>query len=381
MTYSDEVVKAVGQDYVSGMTGDEVASKHGMCRPTVYRLLRRLKIEPRGMRDRRRDILGIDSTFFSKIDSHDKAQILGFIFADGCIAHRGQSGGRLQIGLKADDADYLEWICKITRNERPLRFGSYNCKDGRKRDVVTFTASDPIMITDLARYGVVPRKSLVIEFPTDEMVPREFVGSFIRGVFEGDGCIYLNKGISRKHRCADVSIAGTRSFNERLRDILKLNYDIDSYISCPRKMLSKNFAVLRIGTVPSIRRFFRLIYADASFKMSRKHVLFEQFLSCYDESGKYKFDIPSNVVSGHAKAPNGTIYSFNIASDFAREMGQLPPSFLSMLRGSVRANKGWTRPTDLEIESARAASTLVTRLYRQPEVAPAAPAPTLAIAA
>ena len=41
----------------------------------------------------------------------------------------------------------------------------------------------------LISLGCVPRKSLVLKFPTFEQVPKEYIIPFIRGYVDGDGCI------------------------------------------------------------------------------------------------------------------------------------------------------------------------------------------------
>lgn len=48
---------------------------------------------------------------------------------------------------------------------------------------------------DLMKLGMRPRKSLDIRFPD---VPKEYLRDFIRGVFDGDGCVYHRKGAKTK---------------------------------------------------------------------------------------------------------------------------------------------------------------------------------------
>lgn len=46
---------------------------------------------------------------------------------------------------------------------------------------------------DLVRLGAIPNKSLVLQFPTFDIVPEEYISSFILGCFDGDGCIWNGK--------------------------------------------------------------------------------------------------------------------------------------------------------------------------------------------
>ena len=59
---------------------------------------------------------------------------------------------------------------------------------------------------DLINKGRVPRKSLILKFPTEEQVPRGLIRHFIRGYFDGDGWF------SNTPSCFQVGIIGTEDF-------------------------------------------------------------------------------------------------------------------------------------------------------------------------
>jgi hypothetical protein len=75
-------------------------------------------------------------------------------------------------------------------------------------------------------------------------------------------------------------------------------------------------------------------------------------------------------VSFHAKSPEGQIYFANVISDFAREMNLHVHCFHQFVRqrGTCRTYKKWTLPTEPEITAARAAGTLIEKIYRQPPI-------------
>lgn len=73
------------------------------------------------------------------------------------------------------------------------------------------TITSPRIVSDLARYGIVPGKSLTYEFP--EKLPRHYIWAFLRGYFDGDGCICLRLNYVRYW-----SLVGTQSFLEFIRD-------------------------------------------------------------------------------------------------------------------------------------------------------------------
>ena len=70
------------------------------------------------------------------------------------------------------------------------------------------------MAQSLINLGCVPRKSLIITLPD---IPKNLMHHFIRGYFDGDGCIMRLKG----NRVNSAFTCGSRVFLEELLKILK----------------------------------------------------------------------------------------------------------------------------------------------------------------
>ena len=71
---------------------------------------------------------------------------------------------------------------------------------------------------DLINKGCVPKKSLILKFPTYEQVPQKLMKDFIRGYFDGDGWFTNTKD------CFQVGIIGTENFIHRfLNEIENVN--------------------------------------------------------------------------------------------------------------------------------------------------------------
>ena len=76
---------------------------------------------------------------------------------------------------------------------------------------------------DLLKLGMMPAKSLVLKFPN---IPNRHIGDFVRGYFDGDGCVYF-----KQHHVKDRKnprwifqtkfISGSRQFLESLHSIIK----------------------------------------------------------------------------------------------------------------------------------------------------------------
>ncbi len=386
---------AIIKTYLTGLTIDKTAAAHGSYYRMVYNVLKQNKVP---IRPRRRYTM--NQTYFEKIDSHEKAQVLGFYWADGCLVDKKRHGemAMLSLGLAAKDIDYMEWIIKQFGATYPIQ--RYKAKG---RDYIKLAISDPKPVADIQKLGIHPRKSLVVGFPTPEQVPDEFIRSFILGVFEGDGCVHLSKlrGDNGVSSGALVQFAATINFNKALQEKFAA-IGIDSRIEYPKDMIGKNFCKLNITRLTSVFKLMRWMYSGSSYRMERKWAKFQEFRARYDENenlietnewkekrtkklaavraswtltdeGRKKMSnshgkrMRKSFVSFTVKAPDGIIYHANVISDFAREMGMNVGSFHQFVRqryGMIK-HKGWTHPTPEEIKAARANGTLIEKIYRK----------------
>lgn len=67
--------------------------------------------------------------------------------------------------------------------------------------------------TRLCELGCIPNKSLILKFPDENLVPKNLIKHFIRGYFDGDGCIsysFLNK--EKDIISPRLSLLGTENF-------------------------------------------------------------------------------------------------------------------------------------------------------------------------
>lgn len=140
---------------------------------------------------------------YFKTWSHNMAYILGLWYADGCIYR-----GRLfDITLHKKDKYLLKQIAKELGYEGEL----YDYVD---RQAARLNFSCKVIYDDIVRLGGTERKSLTVEFP---QIPDEYLHDFIRGYFDGDGCVMNLKN----NRLNSAFTCGNRKFLEDLLEILR----------------------------------------------------------------------------------------------------------------------------------------------------------------
>ena len=255
-----------------GLSITKIAKKLNCSRTKVYLSLKRNKIPRRSVSESSR-IYKFNESYFDVIDSHDQAQSLGFIAADGCIIDIPWSK-IFAITLSAVDETYLDDIrCRIGW---PNKIKSYMAKTigGIIRPYVSLKIGSVKFCTALEALGITPRKSFTHEFPTEDQVPAEFLNSYILGYFEGDGCIYIVKSKDHGQRIdAGVNICVSHIFAEGFKNNIEKILGITVKI----KRRGKISAIIIDGN-KQIEVFLRWIYKDCKSVMERKRRKVETFL-------------------------------------------------------------------------------------------------------
>lgn len=229
----------------------------------------------------------VDESFFEKIDSHAKAQILGFIGADGCLTQASKYSKIITIKLARIDELYLTWIKENLKFKGPIKQSVVKSGYNPNFEVSDLTLCNQKLCNDIQKLGIHERKSLTLDFPTPEQVPNEFLSSYILGYFEGDGSI--SHGISGQNKIwSHVGICCTKSFGIKLQKIL-LDRGIKSSMKRKKDLAKRsiNSWSLTIDSSQPIIKFLDWIYSNSVYQMERKYLKYKEFRQQYDESGTF----------------------------------------------------------------------------------------------
>lgn len=120
-----------------------------------------------------------DITFFQR-QTKDMAWILGFIAADGTI---GYNTNRIKITVAKKDEEILWRIRQKLQSNYPIK--SFVTDKGYEN--VSFSWTCQTHKEDLAKFYVVPKKTLTLRFP--DTLERKYWIDYIRGFFDGDGSV------------------------------------------------------------------------------------------------------------------------------------------------------------------------------------------------
>lgn len=200
------------------------------------------------------------SNFFKK-ESAEKYYIVGLLYADGYLT-KNSSGNKEYVGLKLIDKQILDDITNIIKCKEPFKSGITSAK----KQLYKIEFRDNEVINDLKEIGLHKRKTLTITYPN---IPNEYHKDFIRGVFDGDGCIHfsLKKGRINSY-VTNFQIVGTFNLLEGIAKYLNVNVRIVPY---------KKVAKLLVDKKDDIIKLFNYLYYDDCLCLKRKY---EHFTEC-----------------------------------------------------------------------------------------------------
>jgi hypothetical protein len=204
------------------------------------------------------------------------------LYADGNICVT-ESTKFLRLQLTEGDINHLLSFKKFLDSDHKIchvRDHVYVTKDGKKyptKDMTYISIGSIKMCDDLIKLGCVPNKSLKLKFPTTEQVPNELMMHFIRGYFDGDGCI--SKSI-RKNRNNSVeyrfSLLGTEEFLMEVKKYLELN---GASISEVKKYKNQSISTIFKSGNYEIIKLGMIIYKKSNVFLPRKKLLFLECLT------------------------------------------------------------------------------------------------------
>lgn len=269
--------------YNEGLYPIAIRAKTGVSLSQIYRILRAASVPIRDQAESHRRHQ-MDFTFFECIDSHVKAQALGFIAADGCVTHN-----TVSIKIAHADHAYLEWMKGVVGYTGDVRV--YASQRPNEQPMSHLTLCSPKMVADITRLGCGPRKSLTLGWPTPDQVPPEFLVSYALGYFEGDGSLSSIMRRNRPHPEFVWTVAGTESSCKGFSALLGMPPGVG--IVRPSAKRANKIHVLRLNGNRQIKRVMDLLYAYADYTLARKRHQYDLLCAQLDHLDKHGWTVPS----------------------------------------------------------------------------------------
>ena len=246
----------------------DIANEIGRTPPTVRMFLIRsgVKLTYNRSKDKRKFLL--NENYFDVIDTESKAYFLGLLYADG---YNNEKTNKVSLRLVEQDKHILESMKKELECDSKLYFHEMKSKKSTWNNCYSFVMCSSKISESLSNKGCLQAKSLILKFPTNEQVPNHLLRHFIRGYFDGDGCLYASKSSDVK-----ITICSTDVFCCELKKYIEmqLNINVGIYKGNSNNNITKN---LCIGGRLQVYKFLDWIYKDSNFYIQRKHDKYLKF--------------------------------------------------------------------------------------------------------
>lgn len=177
--------------------------------------------------------------------------------ADGHVSKR----DKLMFTVLNQDRDVIEKIKSSLKSGHPIR--------SARGKYVSYTVSSKSLCDRLREFGLHNRKTYGFDFERMlSHVPSDLERHFIRGMFDGDGCIGHYHYSYTSKTTYHFGYTGTRQICDYLRKVLCVSTkDVDE---------GNGFYTVRSSCRADIARIGHFLYDDATIYMDRKKKIFDE---------------------------------------------------------------------------------------------------------
>lgn len=263
-----ETVQSIVKDFNLGFSVKELSIKYSLAAPTVYYYLSKHKVTFKSFSESRREYF-INENYFDVIDTEDKAYFLGLIYADGCLV---LSNNTLSISLQESDKHILEKLTELLQPNKPLI--KILPRQETHKIQYRICISNKHIVQQIQKIGVFPNKSFKIRLPTNEQVPKELLHHFIRGYFDGDGCISIYN-IKNKYKSCSVSIISNEYFLKELQEIFINEIGLNK-TKIQKDNRHNNIQSMVYGGMNNCKKIKEYLYKSATIYLNRKYEKFKE---------------------------------------------------------------------------------------------------------
>ena len=260
--FTKEIVKEYSQGTSAWKLGEKYGAGVRLIQNIVSENGGRIRGNMEAMRAKRTNT--VNKSCFDDI-TDESAYWLGVLMTDGYISKKGE----IELALKDDDAEHVDRFRLFMGSDRNIKIKlnkrGYNSKNENSLAVATVCSLE--LVTKLAEFNIVPRKTYTAECPEILLSNRHFW----RGCIDGDGCISKNaKGEY------SIGLYGTEKLCQQFLSFIKNSLpDIGVKSNVYR---SSTIYGIKFGHSDYIVAIAKLLYGDSAIYLDRKKKLIEELI-------------------------------------------------------------------------------------------------------
>lgn len=218
----------------------------------------------------------VKSDYFDRIDTQEKAYWLGFLWADASIsrtAKRASGPNRLRVTQKLSEKAHLERFRDLIGPDYELT----PTHVGTATPGVQLDINCRPLCEALERLGYGP-KNVRVHIPP---IRKDLVRHFMRGYFDGDGCLSVYEQPMRGYIVPrqEWSVTGNRTLLSEMKAVLESDAGTTPTVKMKPYKRSPGTVSLRYGKKADIMLLHGYLYEDAAVYLESKHQKFVEFFS------------------------------------------------------------------------------------------------------
>ena len=219
-----------------------------------------------------------DENFFEVIDTEEKAYFLGFIMADGCVINNKEKYRYLlTIKIHPKDKEILEKFIEVIKGEMVVTMD-------KKREICQIHISGKKIVSDLERLGCVENKTKTLVYPN---LPKELERHFLRGYFDGDGCVRVKEDKRDNTKRGDVRIIGASygfitKYNNAILDIFGVT------TNKPYGPKTNEYYFIGWASMTDVEKIYKGFYDKTELFLTRKKTIFNEVVEIIRNKQKYR---------------------------------------------------------------------------------------------
>lgn len=258
----DEMEHLIALDYKNGYGTNYLTEKYGIHRSTIQRCLLRNGIELR----RGSPYKHYNINFFDEYNP-ESCYWAGFIASDGYVRNDRDA---VCLHICNDDISHLYKIKELTNYEG-------NISNSKRECSITFCGkwfSEKLF----DNYNITPRKTHNITI--SDKIPKEMLKHYIRGYFDGDGCISDNNGYPH--------IDFSSSSEKLLKQLIGIFQDIGVQLQTKKGQPEINGIQINYSCSNAMK-ILKWIYKESTYltRLDRKYNKYLSYLNKQYEKIKY----------------------------------------------------------------------------------------------